>query len=211
VEQLQQYYDYLKEMEGQSCLADPTNNEQQQAINSTIRSSQNCIPIAMHNVYNCTPVQYPLGDVPFGTTAAIGLNACIAQMACMTRMNVIDCNQQQEQPQQPPVTPSPTNITPWMTGELNRSPLFNPMTNFQKLTWCTTCGFQKCQHDLKFESFGSKCKRSYCAKCMNKKEFHDKGEMGPFCVATGRKFTLTVLTLCGMFQPNNKSTIIVNY
>ena len=44
-----------------------------------------------------------------------------------------------------------------------------------------TCGYRKNQHVMSTESFGSKCKRDYCAKCGWLKINHNNQLMGPFC------------------------------
>ena len=56
----------------------------------------------------------------------------------------------------------------------------NPLEGFQKYTWCITCGYRKSNHEAQ-ERFGKPCKKSWCGKCYQRKEFHGDGKMGPYC------------------------------
>jgi len=156
--QLQQHYDDAIESERLAGICDP-NCPEMKALNHTFQTTRQMT--ALPTGRNAEAIQYRATGLgtPFGAPTV--LNPTITERA------INGLNQRAVQ-------------VPWRLGA-PRQQKPNYLNGFQGKTWCMSCGFQKREHDIKTESFGSKCKRNYCSKCYQMKEHHVTCMMGPRC------------------------------
>lgn len=163
--QLQKHYDNLQQKKRLAMLSDSQRDQElRNQMRIEMRETRQEVP-DLPQIQNAAPIQYPTntnGTVPFGMPMA--LNPTMLQGAIL-QAPTLHVNTLKGRP----FVINPPTVTA------------SVLTGFRKLTWCITCGFRKNQHIIKEESFGTKCKRSYCAKCGWLKTHHQNHSMGPFC------------------------------
>ena len=69
---------------------------------------------------------------------------------------------------------------PYNVPRPRRQQELNFLAGWKRRTWCITCGYRRMAH-AKEERFGKHCKKEWCGKCYQRKEFHRQHEMGPSC------------------------------
>jgi hypothetical protein len=149
-QQIEQYYDYIVAKEQAAATFAPGNQFERQ-MQETLRQSRNMLP-PQPQAHIAAPVCYPItGMAPLGTPIAFNPELIAPVLRHATPAATVD---------HPGV--------PWMVNVTNATipaTANGPLNNYKKKKWCITCGFRKKDHVV-VESYGSMCKRDFCAKCM---------------------------------------------
>jgi len=155
--QLQEHFDDIVQSERMSRLCDP-NCDRLQQLNRTMRLTRQQVTAPLGRVAEAIIYRNTGLPTPFGAPTTFNPD--------LTRHAVIGTTNGQTAPWVLAAPPLPVTI--------------NDMSQFKSKTWCVTCGFRKLHH-LKEESFGNRCRRNYCANCMQLKQHDHSHRMGPRC------------------------------
>ena len=162
IQQLQQHYDNVEAKTAMGARVEAVWEEQGRRhidqLNETLRRSRRALQPLPH-VEHAQPMDYPQqGPRPLGNPAVLNPEIVAGSLRTPTTM-------QRRQH---------TVLRPQNTIGIN------PLTGYQRTTWCITCKYRKSAH-TKEERFGTKCTRDYCGKCFQLKQYHANRLMGPLC------------------------------
>jgi hypothetical protein len=78
------------------------------------------------------------------------------------------------------------SVAPWTIRQpaapVQATPVRDKLKGFRVRKWCKICGCRNKDHVEAVEGKPNKtCKRNFCGRCMQRKEFHPHGKMGPHC------------------------------
>jgi len=158
--QLQEHYDDILQSERMSRICDPNCNHLQQ-LNETMRETRQWVTTPTGRVAERIQYRVTGRPMPFGNPTTFNPS--------VTRHAVTAYNGTHQ-------------AVPWTLAAPPRAEDHSDdvLRNFNRRTWCLTCGFRKRDHQIE-ESFGTKCKRDYCANCMLLKKHDHPYGMGPRC------------------------------
>ena len=161
-EQLAEHFDRQQQLLATSARAEVQNAGPTQLdnLNAALRHNRQDLP-ALGPVQQAQPVRYPqTGPMPIGRPMTLN-------------SEVVAYGLRLAATRQP---------APWLiAAATTQRPQRSVLDGFNVRRWCQTCGSRRCNHIVRDEGFGRKCRRDWCGKCYRLKKYHKDGMMGPHC------------------------------
>ena len=150
---------FVEVNDSQTVAAMPRDEENTVRLSTVFRATRRNLPQPQQALM-APRMQFLPGVTPFGAPAAFNTEL------------MANCFRHSTTPR------APFTITP-----VNAS-VRNVMVGFRARRYCCTCGSRKADHVKGVDVFGLNCKRDYCGKCRQMKQYHANSglRMGPFCL-----------------------------